>query len=273
MDKIELELSLFFIIINIQITIMSKYEIPSAAPTPTDVNIQEQFIFEVAEDLLLQKDQIITQLQEELIELKEYILEQRIQRVNRDKLIDSLTSVVNDIIRLYPTFHEIPDLEGNNKRRKILALVKGVENVHNIVDYIDKFKNNAIILQALHEILFGITFENPTYQENGQKILCIAQSHSSILGFRFFNHGVLTDSANGHDYEFGYLKCQMDEIILRTIGVGFYGRQASANVTCSDNIKYKSKQEHFKIWEHKKRFSKRMVDAISEYVQILLRRT
>ena len=251
---------------------MSNYEIPSVGTTPLHTIEGDPFIFEVAEDLLLQKDELISQLQEELGGLKEFMLEQRKQHAAKDKLTQSLTRVINDIISLYPTFHVIPDPEGNNKRRKIFALEKGIENACNIVDYIDRFKNNAMILQELHEVLTGITFGNPTYQESDRGIVCSAESHTSIFGFRFFNHGIWTksDSANGHDYEFGYLKCQMDDIILRTIGVGFYGRIESA-FKSMDNIKYKSKQEHIKIWEHKKTFSKRMVDAISEYVQILLR--
>ena len=245
---------------------MSNYEIPCTAPTPFD----NEFMFEVADNLLLQKDQIISQLQEELAGLKEFILEQRKQQATKDKLIHSLTNVVKDIVRLYPTFHVIPDPEGNDKRRKMFALEKGIENIANIVNYVDKFKNNSMVLQELYEVLIGITFENASYQKDGRGIVCIAQTTTSIFGFRFFNHGTWTKtSANGHDYEFGYLKCQMDDIILRTIGVGFYGRTESA-VKSSDNIKYKSKQEHSEIWEHKKTFSKRMVDAISEYVHSLL---
>lgn len=261
-------------------------EMPCVAETPDEYKTPDtvQFYFEVAEDKLLEKDQVISQLQGELLQLKEFISEQGRQKIARDIAIRELSSVVEDIVSLYPTFIQKKyqtDEEGYNKRI-VLALVKGHENVNNIIDYIDKFKNMQLILRLMQSVIQNITFENASYEEKlGHalpNIWCKQESASSIVGFKFVSYGNWTkyeETKNGSDYEFGYLKHQMDDIILRTIGIGFYYRSVNAcfqQVVKSrgDNIKYQTKQEHAEIWEYKKMFSKRLVDAIASYIESLL---
>jgi hypothetical protein len=44
-----------------------------------------------------------------------------------------------------------------------------------------------------------------------------------------------------------------------------------ADDNANDYIHYKSNDEHFQIWEHKKIFSKRLVDATLVYIRNLIK--
>lgn len=234
-------------------------KIPSVGQTHSeDENL---FYFEVVDTLLIEKDEKIAELQEELNELKEFILEQRQQKIDRDTAISSLTSVVEDIVALFP----------DDKHKTTMAKVRGYETVNRIVNFIDNFKNSKKILQLLQTEMRNITYENAFYKSNGSpgskpQIMCTTKS--SIIGFECVVINNISDNP------FGFLKSSMEIIIIETIKFcknRIPNEVWYANNNVNDCIHYKSNEEHYQIWEHKKIFSKRLVDAILVYIGSLIK--
>jgi hypothetical protein len=236
-------------------------KIPSVGQTHSeDENL---FYFEVADNILFEKDKKISQLQKELNELKEFILEQRQEKINRDTLICSLTNVVEDIVALFS-----PD----DKHKGTMATVRGCETVNNIVKFIDNFKNSKKILRLLETELRSVTYEKAFYkmrqgQQGGSpQIMCTTKS--SIIGFDCLVINNISDNP------FRVLKSCMEAIILETIKFcknKIPNEVWYADDNANDYIHYKSNDEHFQIWEHKKIFSKRLVDATLVYIRNLIK--
>jgi hypothetical protein len=242
---------------------MNTNKIPRVAPTPDD-----SFYFEVAPQIIEEKDRIISQLHDELQELREYILEQRQQTIHRNIILHELTRVVEDIVALYPRFVD------NDINCENMALAKGYEHANNIVTYIDKFKNSARILQCIKTELQSITIENASYKkmDGGTTMIICCETLSSIIGFNSIDNRV--------HHPYSYLCNAMNNIIIETLKFGHWKRDGSRgnfvfykirDGSKDDGIHYKSNEEHAQIWEWKKTFAKRMVRELLIYVEYLLR--
>jgi hypothetical protein len=237
--------------------------------TTSEITTTEQFYFEIAEQENQKKDRIIAEMTEELHELREYVLHQRRQTIARKLAIKDMTDMVEEIIALYPTFIE------NDVSCAHLARVKGYEYANDIVNYIDKFRSGEKALQFIHSELGGIVIETATYDLHahwGDTRLINYASTSSMCGFK-------SNSRHVHHPHI-YLYSAMSNIILEPLRLGHCTRNASGpggvyyystiKRENMDGIFYKSNEEHAKIWEWKKIFSKRLVASLLTYVDTLL---
>ena len=240
---------------------MNTNKIPCVASTPED-----PFYFEVASQMMEEKDLIISHLHDELQELREYISEQRQQTVHRNTTLHELTRIVEDIVALYPTFVD-NDIQCEN-----MALARGYEYASDIITYIDKFKKSIRMLQCIKTELQSITIENASYKKSdgGTTMLISCQTSSSIIGFKPMDASV--------HHLHSCLHYKMNSIIIETLRFGHWKRDGTRGnfvfyqqKTPLDGIHYKSNEEHSQIWEWKKTFAKRMVRELLIYVEHLLR--
>jgi len=241
---------------------MNTNKIPCVAPTP-----EESFYFDVAPQIIEEKDRIISQLRVELQEFREYISEQRQHTIHRNRILHELTRVVEDIVALYPRFVD------NDINCENMALAKGYEHANNIVTYVDKFKNSVRILQCIKRDLQSITIENASYKKSdgGTTMLICCETLSSIIGFKSMDNRV-------HHPHF-YLGNAMNNIIIETLKFGHWKRDGTRgdfvfyqirDGSKHDGIHYKSNEEHAQIWEWKKTFAKRIINEILIYIEHLL---
>lgn len=241
---------------------------PSVGPTPVHVHVPSpEFYFEVADQIMLEKEQEIVQLREELTELKEFMSG---QRDVRDTAIDSLTSVVDDIVAIFPSLNNTDT--HNLEHRSTMAMVKGHETANSIINFIDNFKRSRTILRLLHREWLQIRIEDATYESNGSpgstpQIMC--KTKCSIIGFECT---VLNGTS---DNPFSKLKHLMESIVIGTITFGLHQALPTAvwyadNYLANDGIKYLSNEKHAKIWEYKKAFSSRLVNAVLTYIEFLI---
>ena len=237
---------------------------PSVGQTPVQ---GKPFYFEVAAQIMLEKDQEIAQLQEELAELKAFMSG---QRDARDTAIDSLTGVVDDIVAIFPSLNSTDT--HNLEHRSAMATVKGHETANAIINFIDNFKRSRTILQLLHREWLQIRIEDATYERNvmnSKEILCMCKTKCSIIGFE-------TVVLNGtSDNPFSKLKNLIESIVIETITFGLHQTLPNAvryehNYLANDGIKYLSNEKHAKIWEYKKAFSSRLVNAVLTYIEFLI---
>ena len=237
---------------------------PSVGQTPVQ---GKPFYFEVAAQIMLEKDQEIAQLQEELAELKAFMSG---QRDARDTAIDSLTGVVDDIVAIFPSLNSTDT--HNLEHRSAMAMVKGHELANTIINFIDNFKRSRTILQLLHREWLQIRIEDATYERNPihtKEILCRCKTKCSIIGFE-------PTVLNGiSDNPFSKLKNLMESIVIETITFGLHQTLPNAvryehNYLANDGIKYLSNEKHAKIWEYKKAFSSRLVNAVLTYIEFLI---
>ena len=239
---------------------------PSVGPTPVHVHVPSpEFYFEVLDQKVLEKDQEIAQLQKELTELKEFMSG---QRDVRDTAIDSLTGVVDDIVAIFPSLNSTDT--HNLEHRSTMAMVKGHELANTIINFIDNFKRSRTILQLLHREWLQIRIEDATYASNTlhlKEIMC--KTKCSIIGFE-------PTVLNGiSDNPFSKLKNLMESIVIETITFGLHQTLPNAvryehNYLANDGIKYLSNEKHSKIWEYKKAFSSRLVNAVLVYIEFLI---
>jgi hypothetical protein len=237
--------------------------IPSVGSTPDNVQSPE-FNFEVSDQIMLEKDQEIAQLREELTELKEFM---SVQRDARDAAIHSLTSVVDDIVAIFPSLNNTDT--HNLEHRSTMATVKGYETANAIINFIDNFKRSPAVLRLLHQEWLQIKIEDASYESNGlnlKEITC--KTKCSIIGFE-------TTVLNGvSDNPFSKLKNWMEDIVIETIRFGLHQTLPNAirytHNLANDGIKYLSNEKHSKIWEYKKAFSRRLVNAGLTYIEFLL---
>jgi hypothetical protein len=245
-----------------------------------NTNTIPEFYFEVAEQRvadkdqeIANKDQKIAELKEELDELRAFISEQRKQKISRDTVISAISDITKEIIELYPSFSRYGTIINEYHRAK-LALIDGMVTANNIADYIDKFKSDSQMLLLLQTALQNIDIEEKTYCTYTGKCVNLCKTKSSINAFGWFN------TYKGLQCLFLYLLQQMDEIIVSTIRTGHYSASElyfptaiyhEANSTNDDGIRYRSKEYHAEIWEHKKTFSRRLVTAITAYVETLIK--
>ena len=251
-------------IVAINTNKMNTNKIPCVAPTPED-----SFYFEVAPQMIEEKDRIISQLHDELQELREYISEQRQQTIHRNIILHELTRIVKDIVGLYPTFVD------NDINCENMALAKGYEYANDIVTYIDKFKNNVRILQSIKTELQSITIENASYKkmDGCTTMMICCETLSSIIGFNSWDNRV--------HHPYSCLRNSMNNIIIETLKFGHWNRDGSRGNYVfyqdrngiRDGIHYKSNEEHAQIWEWRKTFAKRMIREILIYVEYLLRQS
>ena len=260
--------------------------------TNTNTNTTAEFYFEVAEQRvadkdqeiadkdqeiadkdqeIADKDQEIAKLQEELYELRAFISEQRKQMISRDTVINDITCITKEIIELYPSFSRYGTVANESHRAK-LALIDGIVTANNIADYIDKFKSDSQMLRDLQMALLNIVIEEKSYCTYTSKCVNLCKTKSSIDSLGWFK----TDK--GLQCLFMYLLKQMDDIIVSTIRIGHYSSSdlpttifQDANSTNDDGIRYRTKEYHSEIWEHKKTFSRRLVTAIIAYVKTLIK--
>lgn len=241
---------------------------PSVGPTPVHVHVPSpEFYFEVLDQKVLEKDQEIAQLQKELTELKEFMSG---QRDVRDTTIDSLTSVVDNIVAIFPSLNSTDT--HNLEHRSTMAMVKGHELANTIINFIDNFKRSRTILRLLHREWLQIRIEDATYKSNGSpgstpQIMC--RTKCSIIGFE------PTVLNNVSDNPFSQLKNWMESIVIGTIKYGLHQASPDAvwyahNYLANDGIKYLSNEKHSKIWEYKKAFSSRIVNAVLVYIEFLI---
>jgi hypothetical protein len=239
---------------------------PSVGSTPVQENL---FYFEVSDQIMLEKDQEIAQLQKELTELKEFMSGQLEQKIIRDTTIDSLTGVVDDIVAIFPSLNSTDT--HNLEHRSTMATVKGYETANAIINFIDNFKRSPAVLRLLHREWLQIRIEDASYKSNGSpgstpQIMC--KTKCSIIGFE---PAVLNGIS---DNPFSKLKNLMEDIVIETIRFGLH--QASPNAVryehnlANDGIKYLSNEKHAKIWEYKKAFSSRLVNAVLVYIEFLI---
>jgi len=239
--------------------------VPSVGQTPVQ---GKPFYFEVAAQIMLEKDQKIAQLQEELVELKEFMSEQRDQKIARDTAIRSLTGVVDDIVAIFPSLNNTDT--HNLEHRSAMATVKGHETANAIIIFIDNFKRSPTVLRLLHREWLQIRIEDASYESNNslnlKEITC--RTKCSIIGFE---PTVLNGTS---DNPFSKLKNLMEDIVNGTITFGLH--QALPNAIrythnlANDGIKYLSNEKHSKIWEYKKAFSSRLVNAGLTYIEFLI---
>lgn len=237
---------------------------PSVGQTPVQ---GKPFYFEVAAQIMLEKDQKIAQLQEELVELKEFMSE---QRDARDAVLRSLTGVVDDIVAIFPSLNSTDT--HNLEHRSAMATVKGHETANAIINFIDNFKRSPAVLRLLHREWLQIRIEDATYGSNGmnfKEILCMCRTKCSIIGFE-------PTVLNGvSDNPFSKLKNLMEDIVNGTITFGLHQALPNAiryahDYLANDGIKYLSNEKHSKIWEYKKAFSSRLVNAGLTYIEFLI---
>jgi len=240
---------------------------PSVGQTPLQ---EPEFYFEVVDQNILEKEQEIAQLREELAELKEFMSEQRQQKIARDAAIRSLIGVVDDIVAIFPSLNSTDT--HNLEHRSTVATVKGHETANAIINFIDIFKNSPTILRLLHREWLQIRIEDASYKSNGSpgstpQIMC--KTKCSIIGFE-------PTVLNGvSDNPFSKLKNWMESIVIDTIKFGLHQASPTAvwyadNYLANDGIKYLSNEKHSKIWEYKKAFSSRLVNATLTYIEFLI---
>ena len=235
---------------------------PSVGETPV-----QPFMFEVADQIILEKDRVIALLQEELVELKEFMSE---QRDARDTFIKSLTGVVDDIVAIFPSLNSTDT--HNLEHRSAMAMVKGYEKANAIINFIDNFKRSRVILQLLHREWLQIRIEDATYERNVMNIkemLCRCKTKCSIIGFE----PVVLNGVS--DNPFSKLKNWMEDIVIETIRFDLHQALPNAvryehDYLANDGIKYLSNEKHAKIWEYKKAFSSRLVNAGLTYIEFLI---
>jgi hypothetical protein len=229
---------------------------PSVGPTPVQENL---FYFEVSDQIMLEKDQEIAQLREELCELKEFISV-------RDAAICSLTGVVDDIVAIFPSLNNTDT--HNLEHRSTMAMVKGHETANTIINFIDNFKRSPVVLRLLHREWLQIRIEDASYGPKYNHIHILCKTKCSIIGFE----PVVLNGTS--DNPFSKLKNWMESIVIDTIRFGLH--QASptavwfAYKSADDGIKYLSNEKHSKIWEYKKAFSSRLVNAVLVYIEFLI---
>ena len=221
----------------------NKYDMPSVAPTPSECYFDTNpFMFEVSE--------------------------QRRQKINRDIFLQALKSVVDDIVALYSSFKNKDD--NKLQYRRIMGTVKGYEYAQMIVDFIEMFKISLPILRSIQIELLEVIIENATYKSNGSpgstpQIMC--KTKSSIVGFE----PVVINNIS--DNPFSTLKCRIESMIIETIKLG-KGVSSDAvwyaHSSAKDGISYSSNEEHAQIWEYKKTFSSRLLNATVVYVESLM---
>ena len=237
---------------------------PSVGPTPVHVHVPSpEFYFEVVDQKVLEKDQEIAQLQKELTELKEFMSG---QRDARDTTIDSLTSVVDDIVAIFPSLNSTDT--HNLEHRSTMALVKGHELANSIINFIDNFKRSRTILQLLHREWLQIRIEDASYGPKYNHIHILCKTKCSIIGFE---PTVLNGTS---DNPFSKLKNLIESIVIETITFGLHQTLPNAvryeHNLANDGIKYLSNEKHAKIWEYKKAFSSRIVNAVLVYIEFLI---
>jgi hypothetical protein len=229
---------------------------PSVGPTPVHV---PEFYFEVSDQIMLEKDQEIAQLREELCELKEFMSV-------RDAAIRSLTGVVDDIVAIFPSLNNTDT--HNLEHRSTMAMVKGHETANAIINFIDNFKRSPVVLRLLHREWLQIRIEDASYGPKYNHIHILCKTKCSIIGFE----PVVLNGVS--DNPFSKLKNWMESIVIETITFGLH--QASptavwfAYKSADDGIKYLSNEKHSKIWEYKKAFSSRLVNAVLVYIEFLI---
>jgi hypothetical protein len=123
----------------------------------------------------------------------------------------------------------------------------------------------------LHQEYLQIRIEDASYKSNGSpgstpQIMC--KTKCSIIGFE-------PTVLNGvSDNPFSKLKNLMESIVIDTILFGVHQSLPSAvwyaHKSADDGIKYLSIEKHSKIWEYKKAFSSRLVNATLTYIEFLL---
>jgi hypothetical protein len=101
--------------------------------------------------IIKEKDQEINKLKHDLKnlssevdEMKEFIGEQRRHKIAEDTLINSLAKVMEDIIKIYPTWHPKQSSEFCGYRANIASEI-GFELIENIVNYVSKHRNRQLI--------------------------------------------------------------------------------------------------------------------------------
>jgi hypothetical protein len=96
----------------------------------------------------------------------------------------------------------------------------------------------------------------------------MCKTKCSIIGFE----PVVLNGTS--DNPFSKLKTLMESIVIGTITSGLH--QALPNAVwyahnlADDGIKYLSNEKHAKIWEYKKAFSSRIVNAVLVYIEFLI---
>lgn len=240
----------------------------NCSPSVGSTSVQEPFMFEVADQIILEKDRVIALLQEELVELKEFMSEQRRQKIARDIYIKSLTSVVEDVVAIYPSIKNKTIMVPNIEWRAITAICRGYDWVQMMVDFIDRFKSSLKILRWLHTELLQVTIENVSYTlispQTGPTPGIMCKTRCSIDGI--VSTGIVANP-------FSMLKNLMENIIIEIIKLG---KEASVNHVwykhgeAKDGITYYSNEEYAEIWEYKKAFARRLVNATIVYVESLI---
>ena len=101
--------------------------------------------------IITEKDQEINKLKHDLKkltsevdEMKEFFGEQRRHKIAEDTLINSLAKVMEDIIKIYPTWHPKQSSEFCGYRGNIASEI-GFELIENIVNYVSKHRNRQLI--------------------------------------------------------------------------------------------------------------------------------
>ena len=189
-----------------------------------------------------------------------------VQRDVRDAAIQSLTSVVDDIVAIFPSLN-IADIH-NLVHRSTMATVKGYETANAIINFIDNFKRSPAVLRLLHQEYLQIRIEDASYGPKYNHIHIMCKTKCSIIGFE-------PTVLNGvSDNPFSKLKNWMESIVIDTILFGVHQSLPSAvwyaHKSADDGIKYISNEKHSKIWEYKKAFSSRLVNATLTYIEFLL---
>jgi hypothetical protein len=236
---------------------------PSVGQTPLQENL---FYFEVSDQIMLEKDQEIAQLREELVELKKI----SDQMIARDAAISSLTGVVDDIVAIFPSLNNTDT--HNLEHRSTMAMVKGHELANTIINFIDNFKKSPVVLRLLHQEWLQIRIEDATYgaqkDPRYELPLCLCKTKCSIIGFE---HAVLNGVS---DNPFSKLKIWIESIVIETIKFGLHQASSTtvhyAHNLADDGIKYISNEKHSKIWEYKKAFSSRLLNATLTYIEFLI---
>jgi hypothetical protein len=103
----------------------------------------QQIITEKEEEInKLKRD--LQNLSNEVDEMKEFIGQQRREKIAEDTLINSLAKVMEDIIKIYPTWHPKQSSESCEYRCNIASEI-GFELIENIVNYVSKHRNKQLI--------------------------------------------------------------------------------------------------------------------------------
>ena len=208
--------------------------------------------------IITEKDKEINKLKEDLKnlgaqvdEMNKFIGEQRRHKIAEDTLINSLTKVMEDIIKIYPTWHPKQSSEFCGYRGNVASEI-GFELIENIVNYVSNHRNRQLIYLR-NQISAIIT------EKNYVSVQCpvIIEPRCSIYKIASFTSVAKTTMGNNLLHT---LKKWVYQLVVNTIIMG------KTHIEC-DGIKYGNTDTNYQSAEDFRDCSNRCLNIC--YVSIL----